>query len=126
MGFEPIVECRGCDEPLEVYQDYESRFCECCDELRKIVETCADCKKLKTGIDGNWVETKYEDKWQCFDCGAKEQADRDRGDAMASLAEDQSIKAASYLMDAINGRSGDPAGRAALREILQGAAEKQD
>lgn len=90
MGFEPIVECRGCDEPLEVYQDYENRYCESCDELRKIVKTCADCKKQKTGIEGNWVETKYEDKWQCHECEAKEQDLIDKGDAMASLAEDMS------------------------------------
>ena len=34
MGFEPIVECRDCDEPLDVFQDFEHRFCECCAENR--------------------------------------------------------------------------------------------
>lgn len=90
MSWEPIVECRGCGEPLDVYQDYEHRFCECCDELRNMVETCGDCRKTKTGLEGNWVETKYEDKWQCHDCEAKEEALHAKGDAMAALAEDMS------------------------------------
>ena len=27
MGFEPIVNCRCCGEPLDVYQAFEDRFC---------------------------------------------------------------------------------------------------
>jgi hypothetical protein len=27
MGWNPIVYCRCCSEPLDVYSDYESRFC---------------------------------------------------------------------------------------------------
>jgi hypothetical protein len=34
MGFEPIVNCRICDEPLDVYIEYEHRFCECCLEAQ--------------------------------------------------------------------------------------------
>jgi hypothetical protein len=35
MGYEPIVECRDCHVPLDVYQDYGHRFCECCAETRE-------------------------------------------------------------------------------------------
>jgi hypothetical protein len=35
----------------------------------------------------------------------------------------QSIKGASYLMDAINGRKGNPEGRNALKEILLAAKD---
>lgn len=27
MGYEPTVKCRCCDEPLDVYQPFEDRFC---------------------------------------------------------------------------------------------------
>lgn len=27
MGFEPVVKCRCCDEPLDVYVPFEERFC---------------------------------------------------------------------------------------------------
>jgi len=27
MGHEPVVKCRCCDEPLDVYQPFEDRFC---------------------------------------------------------------------------------------------------
>jgi hypothetical protein len=30
MGYEPVVNCRVCDEPLDVFQDHENRFCESC------------------------------------------------------------------------------------------------
>lgn len=29
MGWEPIVYCRRCNEPLDVYQDYAHRWCDC-------------------------------------------------------------------------------------------------
>jgi hypothetical protein len=29
MGYEPIVYCRRCNEPLDVWQPYEHRFCGC-------------------------------------------------------------------------------------------------
>jgi predicted nucleic acid-binding Zn ribbon protein len=28
MGFEPTTYCRHCDEPLDVYQPAEDRFCD--------------------------------------------------------------------------------------------------
>jgi hypothetical protein len=124
MSFEPIVECRHCGDPLEVYQDYEHRFCECCDELRNTSEICCDCRKTKTGLDGEWFETKYGDKLQCFECQNREEALHAKGDAMADLADAQSLKAASYVMDTINGRNGNPDGRTALKEILQAAKDR--
>ena len=104
MSWEPTVECRGCGDSLDVYQDYEHRFCECCEELRNTTETCGDCRKTKTGLEGDWVEIKYEDKWQCHDCQAKEEANIDRGDAMASVTEDMSkatMLAACVLIGAL-------------------------
>jgi hypothetical protein len=47
------------------------------------------------------------------------------GDRMASLAEDNCVKGAFYLMDAINGRKGNPEGREAVREILTAAVNRQ-
>lgn len=47
------------------------------------------------------------------------------GDCMAAIAEDQCVKGALYLMDTINGREDNPEGREALREIVQGAVDRQ-
>ena len=33
MSYEPIVYCRECGEPLDVYQPYEERFC--CEECEQ-------------------------------------------------------------------------------------------
>jgi hypothetical protein len=34
MGFEPIVYCRICEDALDVYIEYEHRFCEACLEAQ--------------------------------------------------------------------------------------------
>jgi len=35
MGYEPVIYCRRCNEPLDVWQPYEDRFCDCTNPHRK-------------------------------------------------------------------------------------------
>lgn len=35
LGYEPITYCRRCDEPLDVYQDFDHRWCGCTNPHRK-------------------------------------------------------------------------------------------
>ena len=54
MGYEPIVYCRWCDEPLDVYQPPEERFCseECENEWQRGRQSFANIIALADDLLG--------------------------------------------------------------------------
>ena len=52
MGYEPVVHCRWCNEPLDVYAPSEERFCsEACERLFKITPDWNQVMKDCGGAD---------------------------------------------------------------------------
>ena len=97
MGYEPPVNCRNCDGPLDVWQPHEDRFCsDDCREAEKgrraVIGVDGNCAFALVGDDlqvgeSEWVEIESSDPARYHSTEWCEAANRASRRALAKLRE---------------------------------------